>query len=234
MRLNDQVSQNAPHADARVRQVLNVGSGATSISGLHPAFRGERWREVRFDIDAGVRPDIVGSVLDLANFVAKASYDAIWCSHVLEHLHTHEVVPALRQFRGALNADGFALISCPDLKAVARFILENEVETIAYESGAGPIRALDMIYGHARSIAQGRGYMAHHTGFTRERLGRVALDAGFSEARVLEGPGYDLWALLLMPDADLESLSELFRLTNQRAFFDEKSASEREIDFIEK
>ena len=224
MRLSDQASHPALRDAAPVRQVLNVGSGAASASRLHPTFRNDGWREVRFDIDADVRPDIVGSLLELANFVAEASYDAIWCSHTLEHLHTHEVVPALRQFRRALTADGFALISCPDLRAIARFVLENEVEAIAYESRTGPIRALDMIYGHARSIANGRGHMAHHTGFTRERLGRVALDAGFSEARVIESPGYDLWALLVMPDTDFGSLYELFRVTNLHAFFDEGSA----------
>jgi SAM-dependent methyltransferase len=232
MQLRDQASE--PGVLVGLRRVLNVGSGAASVNGLHPAFRNEGWREVRFDIDAAVQPDIVGSLLDLSHIVGKTSYDAVWCSHALEHLHTHEVVPALRQFRQALNAGGFALISCPDLKAVAKLIIEKGVEAIAYESRIGPIRALDMIYGHARSVSQGRIFMAHHTGFTRERLARVALDAGFSQARVLEGPGYDLWALLLMPETNLQWLSELFRATNLGVLFDGERATESESEFIEK
>ena len=179
-------------AGAPIRQVLNVGSGPASTGNLHAAFSKEGWREVRLDIDAAVRPDIVGSLTELGRFVADASFDAIWSSHSLEHLHTHEVIPALREFRRALKPDGFALITCPDLTAVARFMLEKGVEGIAYNSPAGPIRALDMIYGHAKSISEGFSYMAHNTGFTTERLGRVALEAGFSQVRVVEGAAFDL------------------------------------------
>jgi len=144
----------------------------------------------------------------------------VWSSHSLEHLHTHEVVPALREFRRVLRADGFALVTCPDLRAVARLLLETDAESVAYQSNAGPIRVLDMIYGHAHSIAAGRLAMTHNTGFTVQRLGRVATEAGFAETRVVEGPGFDLWALLMMPDADLAGIAETFAGANVAELFD--------------
>ena len=56
--------------------------------------------------------------------------------------------------------------------------------------------------------------MAHRTGFTAERLGRVAAAAGFAEARVLEGDAFDLWAVLFMPGADRSEVRRQFSGTN--------------------
>ena len=213
-------SQSKAASDNPHRQVLNVGSGPAQ-GNLHVGFRESWWKEIRLDIDAAVRPDIVGSLSELQRFVAEGTFDAIWSSHSLEHLHTHEIVPALRGFRRALKANGFALVTCPDLTAVAKFMLQENVEAIAYQAAVGPIRALDMIYGHARSISEGKTYMAHNTGFTVERLGRVALDAGFPEVRVMAGQAFDLWGAFLMPDANLESLRSQFRNTSVEQLFTE-------------
>lgn len=201
------------------KRVLNAGSGEAASVRLHPVFREPGWQETRLDIDAQVKPDIVGSFAELKGLVNAGEFDAIWSSHSLEHLHTHEVIPALQQFQWALKPDGFALITCPDLASVASFALKNGVETVAYVSGLGPIRPLDMIFGHARSIATGRPYMAHNTGFTAERLGRVALEAGFSEVRVMEGKDFDLWAMCLMGDADKGELARMFAKSNIESLF---------------
>jgi len=201
------------------KRVLNVGSGAPTNERLHPAFRGEGWSETRLDVDADVQPDIVGSIADLDRLAGEAEFDAVWSSHSLEHLDTHEVVGALGSFRRVLKPDGFALITCPDLLSVSKFLIARGVEEVAYISGLGPIRPLDMLYGHSRSIAAGRHYMAHKTGFTAERLGRVVLEAGFAETRVLEGNDFDLWAICLMPDTDQTQLGEMFAQSNIAQLF---------------
>jgi SAM-dependent methyltransferase len=193
-----------------VKLVLNAGCGPFETDRLHPVFRGSGWRQIRLDIDERVAPDIVGSILDL-NQVSSASCDAIFCSHNLEHLHTHEVPSAIFEFRRVLNPRGFALITCPDLEEVAHLIIEGGIEKTAYQSPAGPITALDMIYGHSASIQLGNPFMAHNTGFTVERLGRVLIEGGFSEALVTKGAGYNLWALALMPQADKNSIVELMQ-----------------------
>ena len=168
---------------------------------------------------SGSAPGYRGLADRIGRHVAEGSLDAIWSSHSLEHLHTHEVIPALAEFRRALRRDGFALITCPDLTAVVRFMLEKGVEAVAYHSGVGPIRPLDMIYGHAKSVADGRLFMAHNTGFTSDRLGRVAVEAGFAQVRVVEGPAFALWAALIMPEADEAELASLFRHSHIEALF---------------
>ena len=81
-----------------------------------------------------------------------------------------------------------------------------------------------MIFGHSPSIEAGRVYMAHRTGFTADRLGRLATRAGFAEARVLEGESYDLWAVLMMPKAEPSILTAFFDGTNIAAMFHDQSA----------
>jgi predicted SAM-dependent methyltransferase len=202
---------------ARRRRVLNAGSGTYTPERLHVAFRHPEWTEVRLDIDERAMPDITGSIVDLSA-IANASFDAIWCSHNLEHLYTHEVGKALSEFCRVLKPDGFALITTPDLEAIAELIVAGRVEEVAYPSPAGPITALDMLYGLSVSIARGNLFMSHHTGFTADRLGRLLIANGFTEAFATRGKVFDLWALALMPQANKEGLLRHFQ-AHQVEFF---------------
>jgi hypothetical protein len=99
-----------------------------------------------------------------------------------------------------LKPSGFALITLPDLRAVARHIADDLLEEPLYVSPSGPISALDIVFGHQASIAQGNHYMAHRTGFTARTLGQALVNAGFAEVRVHEGTRLDLWAVATMPE----------------------------------
>jgi predicted SAM-dependent methyltransferase len=201
-----QVEGHAPSAEPK--RVLHVGCGPFSPDKLHGVFRAPNWREIRVDIDPAVKPDIQASITDLRKDVPDASIDAIWSSHNIEHLHDHEVEPALREFVRVLRPAGFALLTCPDLEAIAKLIAAG-VDRVAYESPAGPVTPLDMLFGLRRSIERGNLFMCHQTGFTEERLGKVIIAAGFNEARVLKGQNYDLWALGLMANADRKHIETL-------------------------
>ncbi len=196
----------------RRRRVLHAGCGAYAPGKLHPVFRGEAWAETRLDIDSQVQPDIVCSIHDMSLAIPSRSYDALWSSHNIEHLHAHEVANAFREFFRILKPDGFALIRCPDLEAVADILLRKGPDHPAYMSPAGPITALDMIYGHSASVARGHTSMRHHTGFTAERLGRLLLKAGFMEIHTKRAVEFDLWAVAFMPDvAPAPVLADLAR-----------------------
>ena len=169
--MNDLVPQ-SPQSQARVRRVLNVGSGAPGGGRLHPGFEDGAWREVRLDIDPAVNPDIVASVIDLKSVVADESFDAIWSSHSLEHLHTHEVIPALQEFRRVLRPGGRLMV------------LDFSTPT------SKPLKALhDLFYfvvmpKVGRVVAWHRD--AHHytadsirTWVSRDELNEAILEAGF-------------------------------------------------------
>lgn len=188
--------------------LLHVGCGAARPERLPAYFRNPQWREIRLDIDPKVEPDIIGSITDLSG-IPDACVDAIWSSHNLEHLSSYEVPSALAEFRRVLKPEGFALISVPDLRAIARHIVEDDLTGPLYTSPAGPITALDVVFGHQASLRNGNHYMAHRTGFTATSLGQALADAGFHEARVHEGSRWDLWAVATMPATHGDVFSQL-------------------------
>ncbi|HTZ37034.1 MAG TPA: methyltransferase domain-containing protein [Stellaceae bacterium] len=177
--------------------VLNVGCGYVGGTGLHASFQGADWREVRLDIDPAVNPDILCSIIDM-HPVTNDSIDAIWSSHNLEHLYRHEVPVALSEFLRVLRPGGELLLTLPDLQRIADLVAGDRLEDEAYRSPSGPITPLDMIYGHAASLAHGHHHMAHRTGFTARTLTRLLVDAGFTGG-TLERDGFALWARVYKP-----------------------------------
>jgi protein O-GlcNAc transferase len=177
--------------DAKV--VLHVGCGRAHPRKLHPTFREPGWHEVRFDIDAGVDPDIVGDMIDMKE-VKRESVDAVWSSHNLEHVFAHQVRVVLREFFRVLRPNGFVLISVPDLQEVAKVVATGNLEDPFYEAEAGPVAAIDVMYGHSASIARGNEFMGHRTGFTAATLSKRLEDAGFRDVRVTRERIALLWA----------------------------------------
>lgn len=175
------------------RIVLHVGCGHYNPETLHDTFRGPNWRELRLDINPAVNPDIVASMTDMSQ-VATESVDAIWSSHNLEHLYPHEVPLALREFYRVLKPGGTALIALPDLKRVAEAVAADRLEDVLYNSPAGPISPIDIIYGYRPFLAAGNLFMAHKTGFTAKTIGQYLLQAGFATVYVKGDDYYNLWA----------------------------------------
>ncbi len=187
---------------------LHVGCGRANPERLPNFFRNPKWHELRLDIDPSVQPDIVSSITDMSN-VRSDSVHAIWSSHNLEHLHSYDVPLALAEFRRVLRSDGFVMLTLPDLRAIAKHVLADNLNEVLYHSQVGPIRPLDIIFGHQESLQNGYHYMAHLTGFTSTTLGQVLIDAEFAEVRVHEGKRWDLWAIATMPDTDPTIFAQL-------------------------
>jgi SAM-dependent methyltransferase len=193
------------------RQLLNVGCGQSRREQLPLYFQSPQWQEIRLDLDPLVKPDINASIIDMG-VIADGSIDAIWSSHNLEHLNFYEVPLALAEFKRILKPNGFSLINLPNLRAVAQQIVDDKLLTVMYESAAGPITAMDIVFGHQASIARGNAFMAHRTGFTGNTLGQALLNVGFNEVRVYEGKYWDLWAIATMPDCSEELFNELIKV----------------------
>jgi len=176
-----------------LKTVLHVGCGAYNPKKLHALFRKPEWKEVRYDIDPNVKPDIIGDMTNMSA-VADASVDAIWSSHNIEHLYWHEVLVAFKEFQRVLKDGGFVYITMPDIQAVAKQVAEGNLEDPLYTSPAGPIAAIDILYGFRPSISQGNYFMAHKTGFTAKTLAQRLTEAGFQNIQV-ESESLNLWAI---------------------------------------
>lgn len=164
-------------------RVLNVGGNDRRIP-LPAHYLG--WEHVLLDIDARVHPDIVCDARQLTLLPA-AEFDAVYCSHNLEHYYRHDSRQVLHGFLHVLRDDGFAEIRVPDLNAVMQRAVDAnlDIEDVLYQSGAGPITVRDVIYGLAREIEQsGQDYFAHKNGFTPRSLYELLKAAGFKEVFV--------------------------------------------------
>jgi len=180
---------------------LNVGCGPVYENDRIPTyFRSADWCEVRLDVDPAAQPDIVASITDLSCILSD-SVDCVWSSHNLEHLYPHEVDRALREFLRILKPSGFIYLKVPDLHLVAELVVSSGIEGVAYDSPAGPITPLDMIYGHTASLAAGNLFMAHRTGFTPPLLQRSLRAAGFRYGVLKRKEALELSALAFKNDA---------------------------------
>ena len=147
---------------------LHVGCGPQNQSSIK-GFDKADWREVRFDIDPNVQPDIQGTLTDMGQ-VPSESMQAIFSSHNIEHIYPHEVNVALKEFLRVLTPDGFVVLTCPDLQSVCEAVANNKLLEPLYVSPAGPISPIAILYGHRGFIAQGNHFMAHRCGFTSSSL----------------------------------------------------------------
>lgn len=179
-----------------MKTFLHVGCGHKTKDQTTLEFQKPSWNEIRLDIDPTVDPDIIGSTTDLSK-VDNASVDAVFSSHNIEHVYPHEVQLALLEYLRILNADGIFVVTCPDLQSVCAVVAGDKLTDKVYDSPAGPITPLDILYGHMSSLEAGNTFMAHKCGFTRKTLTEALIKAGFGAviARRREHPYYDLWAV---------------------------------------
>jgi predicted SAM-dependent methyltransferase len=185
-----------------IKKFLHVGCGRLNKTNLNNDFNSPEWEEVRVDLDPNNQPDILSSMTDLSA-IESNSIDAIYSSHSIEHLFAHEVSQALTEFNRVLNDDGFLILTCPDLQTVCALVADDKLTDTAYQSGAGPIAPIDMIYGHRTSIMQGNVFMAHKSGFTKKVLTATLLSVRFESVAVLRRElNYDLWSVATKKSAN--------------------------------
>ena len=191
-----------------MKTFLHVGCGRKNKSRCR-GFNNDNWKEIRFDIDKNVNPDIVGTLTDM-KLVDTGSVDAVYSSHNIEHIYPHEVRIALKEFYRVLKDDGIVVITCPDLQSVGEAIAQDKLMEPLYESSGGTVTAFDVLYGHRKTTADGNIYALHKGGFTYSTLNTSFFEAGF-KARYGGSFPYDLF---LVAFKQAESEEEIKKIAN--------------------
>jgi len=164
-----------------------VGGGSKAIP-IPSHYDG--WEHLLLDIDARGKPDIVCDARRLERLAA-GQFDAVYCSHNIEHYYPHDGAKVLKGFLHVLRADGFAEIRVPDIQAVMSRVVQSGmcISDVLYDSPAGPISPHDVLYGYGKEIEQsGQDFYAHKTGFTAKTLHRALEQAGFVNTVLFEAP----------------------------------------------
>ena len=163
-----------------MKKVLNVGGNDKTIP-LPPQYA--EFEHVLLDIDPKGSPDIVCDARELSTLEA-GRFDAVYCSHNLEHYYRHDVQKVLAGFLHVIREGGFAQIRVPDIQEVMRVTIQHglDIDDVLYQSPAGPIMVVDVLYGYSVEIERsGNDFFAHKTGFTQKSLTNALATAGFSE-----------------------------------------------------
>lgn len=173
-----------PHTSKK--SVLNVGGNSKLIE-LPSQYLG--WEHILLDIDPRGEPDIVCDARELA-LLPPAQFDAVYCSHNLEHYYRHDAVKVLSGFLHVLKEDGFAHIRVPDMGELMRTVVQKnmDVDDVLYEAPVGPITVHDVIYGYGVEVERsGNDFFAHKAGFTQRSLIAMLNGCGFSHVCASSG-----------------------------------------------
>ena len=142
------------------------------------------------DIDPAVKPDICCDAKDMRK-LPRAKYDAVFCSHNLEHFYKHEVPSVLDGMFHVLKPAGFVHIRVPDLAELFEQIVNGnlDIDDTWYVCGGGPIKFHDVLYGWGKQMANGNLFYAHRCGFTSKSLAKALRAAGFKTVMVARDSG---------------------------------------------
>lgn len=174
-----------PEVDQKEKTLLHLGCGPSTIKTAGFASDLKKYKEYRFDIDKKYDPDICGDITDLSNIPDK-TFDVIFTSHTVEHIDFYKVIPTIKQFLRVLKDDGFARIIVPNLQSLGDKITEGNLLETLYESDAGPINSLDIIYGHSASVLRNGDFMRHKTGFTKRSFTELLNNAELNKFEIVE------------------------------------------------
>ena len=191
------------------KKVLNVGGNNKEIP-LPSVYDG--WQHVLLDIDPRGNPDIVCDARDLMSLGGN-EYDAIYCSHNIEHYYRYDVRKVLLGFAHVLKADGFAHLRVQDIDALMRIVVEKkmDIDDFLYQSPAGPITVRDVIYGYGVEIERsGNDFFAHKTGFSPKSFTKILNECGFPIIYMGAG-GIEIEALAFK-EKPTDYINELFNL----------------------
>jgi len=190
------------------KRVLNVGGNSKAIP-LPPQYAG--FQHLLLDVDEKVSPDVLCDAKELDSLEAN-QFDAVYCSHTLEHFYPHDVPKVLKGFLHVLKDDGFAQIIVPDIMGAMRLVVERnmDIEDVLYVSPSGPITLRDMLYSYSVFVEKSPEFMSHKTGFSPKSLAAAVQSAGF---KIIFSASGDFNATVLaFKNAPTQAARELFNL----------------------
>lgn len=190
-------------------RLLHALCGSSNKSRTTREFGGPDWEEVRMDPQEDVSPDVVSSLLDMS-MLEDASFDAVFTAHSLERLYAHQVGAALGNIARVLKDDGYLIVTCADIQAACVLVAEDKLLETAYESPAGPVAPIDILYGFRPALAAGFERHACKCGFTSRALMGTLGQAGFKSKWAARNPhSFTLVAIACKQEKSEEYMKEL-------------------------
>ncbi len=114
-----------------------------------------------------------------ARAIPYTDLEAIYASHIVEHIAIEEVPKMLSHWYDVLTPGGYIVINVPDMEWLAKEILNGETfGEYSSEYFNSISKLMYVIYG------PGEGFDQHKSGFTKSTLFNLLTDAGFTDVGI--------------------------------------------------
>lgn len=150
-------------------KVLDIGSGPNSVASI--TFEGAEI--LRLDIDPELNPDVLHDITKPFPPELHGQFDAIYCSHVLEHIPRAQVIGTVMNMLAPLRVGGELWVIVPSLEWAAREILKDQPSSVM----------IPHIFG-----SQSNEWQYHRCGFTLNLLRQIFELAGFVPRQAYQAP----------------------------------------------
>ncbi len=163
--------------------VLHMGGEA---SALYVRYRSKEWYVVRASFDAALLPDMDLNTTCLGD-LPNASFDAIWCSDMIEHLPREKAVNLIAASYPLVKPGGEWGLAVPDMETLGGYIANRRGnEPLMQMPGGRKKTALDFISGAVQV-------------FTPDSLAQLLMDGGIQHASITARALF-LWVGSVMDD----------------------------------
>lgn len=178
--------------------VLDIGSSNVDCRTFSPHYR-EGWQISTYDSDRSVQPTYVGDIRDIHHVLAEAGaphFDAVYLSHIMEHLYEHEQERVLTMCARQLRKTGYAEVWVPDLAAVCTAVHHGRrLDGVLYQAFGGfPVRPLDVLYGLKQEVMIAPAW-AHCSGFDAALLVALMRKVFPNVAQIQRGIAFEIGAI---------------------------------------
>lgn len=191
-----------------MKTVLNVGGHSKGIALPH---RYAGWRVVMLDVDPASGADIIMDARHLDR-LPHAEFDAVYCSHALEHFSEADGELVARGFSHLLKPDGFAEVAVPNIAGLIAAAARGSMEltdTWYLWNDTLPIRVGDVLYGSQREIAGGNEYFAHKWGYSPKSLRALLNRCGFPSVALATRDEYEIIAFAFAKETSGDEIKRL-------------------------
>lgn len=156
------------HDAAGRKLVLHIG-GADSA--LYVRYRSKEWYAVRASFDTAIAPDIDLNTTCLGD-LPHASFDAVWCSDMIEHLPRDKAVNVIAASYPLVKAGGEWSLAVPDMETLGGYVAARRGNDPLMQMPDGRKKtALDFISGATQA-------------FTPDSLAQLLMDGGIHHASI--------------------------------------------------
>lgn len=95
------------------KKFLHIEAGEPKPENIHKLFRTKEWTEVRVDSDTSLKPQIIGTLMDLSN-VPDNYADGVWFAQKLQYYLPKDALHIMKEVARVLKPNGMILTSTVD------------------------------------------------------------------------------------------------------------------------